>query len=277
VEKMCEVLSIKRSSYYSWVKRPECKRKKNDKELVEHIRRIHKESRETYGARRVKAQLNKENIYCGKDKVSRLMNENNIFSRLKRKFKATTYSNHKYPVAPNLLNQDFKADKPNTKWVGDITYISTDEGWLYLASIEDLFQKEVVGWSLDTRMTRKLVMSAMEQAINKHNPEPGLIFHSDRGVQYASYDYQEQLRKNQIKQSMSRKGNCFDNACGESFFASLKKDVIYGRKFKTIAEAKLEIVDYIETFYNCKRLHSSLGYKSPKEYVKDYYKNKEVA
>lgn len=235
---MCEVLNIKRSSYYAWIKRPESNRKKNDKELVEHIRRVHKESRETYGIRRIKTQLNKENIACGRDKVSKLMNENNIHSRLKRKFKATTYSNHKYPVAPNLLNQDFKAEKPNEKWVGDITYIATDEGWLYLASIEDLFQKEIVGWSLGTRMTRDLVIGAMEQAITKHRPDAGLIFHSDRGVQYASYDYQELLRKNQIQQSMSRKGNCYDNACGESFFASLKKDVIYGRKFKTIAEAK---------------------------------------
>lgn len=274
VEKMCQVFEVSRSVYYDWLKRPESKRKQNDKKLVEEIRRVHKESRQTYGARRIKAQLNKDGITCGKDKIYRLMNENNIQSKLKRKFKATTYSDHEYPVAPNLLSQDFKAEKPNEKWVGDITYISTDEGWLYLAAIEDLYSKEVVGWSLNTRMPRELTIAAMKQAIKRHRPEPGLIFHSDRGVQYAAMDYQELLRKNKIVQSMSRKGNCYDNACAESFFASLKKDVVYGRKFKTIAEAKLEVVDYIEMFYNCKRLHSSLDYKSPREYANEYYRNK---
>ena len=271
---MCQMLNIKRSAYYDWLNRAESKRKQNDNDLVKEIRRVHKESRNTYGVRRIKAQLNKENIVCGKHKISRLMNENNIHSKLKRKFKATTYSDHKYPVAPNLLNQNFKAEKPNEKKVGDIIYVGTEEGWLYLASIEDLFQKEVVGWSLNTRMTRDMTIAAMEQAIKKHRPDAGLIFHSDRGVQYAAMDYQELLSKNQIVQSMSRKGNCYDNACGESFFASLKKDLIYGKKFKTIEEAKLAIVDYIETFYNCKRLHSSLGYKSPKEYIEEYYNKK---
>ena len=180
---MCDVLEIKRSSYYGWLSRPESKRRCNDRELVGQIRRVFKDSRETYGARRIKAQLNKENISCGKQKVSRLMNENNIHSRLKRKFKATTYSDHKYPVAPNLLNQDFSTQKPNEKWVGDITYCATDEGWLYLASVEDLYTKEVVGWSLSIRMTRDLVLSAMTSGIKSHRPTTGLIFHSDRGVQ----------------------------------------------------------------------------------------------
>lgn len=249
---MCIILEIKRSSYYSWLNRPESKHKQDDEILAGHIRRVFEESRKTYGVRRIKAQLNKENIPCGRHKISRLMRENNIHSRLKRKFKATTYSDHEYPVAPNLLEQDFSTTRPYEKWVGDITYIPTEEGWLYLAAVEDLFNKEVVGWCLHTRMTRQIVITAMTNAIKKHQPGNKLIFHSDRGVQYASYDYQDLLRKNEITQSMSRKGNCYDNACGESFFASLKKDIIYGRKFKTIAEAKLEIIDYIESFYNSK-------------------------
>lgn len=269
---MCFLLNIKRSTYYNWLKRPDSQRKQDDRELVCHIRRVFEESRQTYGARRIKVQLNRENIVCRKHKVSKLMNENNIYSRLKRKFKATTYSDHQYPVAPNLLDQDFSTTKPNEKWVGDITYIGTDEGWLYLAAVEDLYDKQIVGWSLNTRMTKQLVISAMDNGIKRHSPEPGLIFHSDRGSQYASYDYQELLRTNQVAQSMSRKGNCYDNACGESFFASFKKDIVLGRKFKTIEEAKLEIIDYIESFYNCKRLHSSIGYKPPKEYREEYFK-----
>ena len=193
---MCILLNIKRSAYYSWLKRPECQRKQDDRDLVSHIRRIFQESRQTYGARRIKAQLNRESIICGKYKVSKLMNANNIYSRLGRKFKATTYSEHHYPVAPNLLEQDFSTTRPNEKWVGDITYVGTDEGWLYLAAVEDLYDKQVVGWSVNTRMTKELVITAMNNGVKRHLPEPGLIFHSDRGSQYASYDYQELLRAN---------------------------------------------------------------------------------
>jgi len=241
------------------------------------MRRIHKESYKTYGIRRIKAKLNKEGIFCGKNRIARLMRENGIFSRLKRKYKATTHSNHRFPVAPNLLNQDFKADKPNKKWVGDITYIPTDEGFLYLAGIEDLFHRKVVGWSLKDRMTKELTINALKQAIGRENPGDGLIFHSDRGSQYAAYAYQETLDKYGIRQSMSRKGNCYDNACMESFFSTLKKDMIYGRRFKTREEAKLVIIEYIETFYNCHRLHSTLGNMSPMEYECQYYYQEEVA
>jgi putative transposase len=271
VEKMCTVLDIKRSSYYSWLKRPEPKRKKDDSLLAVEIKRIHKASYGTYGSRRIKEQLKKDGIRCGKNRISRLMNENNISSRLKRKYKATTYSNHKLNVAPNLLNQDFNVDKPNKVYVGDITYIGTDEGWLYLATVVDLFNREVVGWSMDSTMTRKLIVDAFNAAVDKENPEEGLIFHSDRGVQYASYEYQDLLRGNGFLQSMSAKGCCYDNACAETFFASLKKDKLYGYKFKTRAEAKAAVVEYIELFYNPRRLHSTLGYNSPKEFKKSYY------
>lgn len=268
---MCNVLNIKRGSYYAWLKRPETGRKKEDDILTIEIKRIHKESDGTYGSRRITAQLKKEGIACGKNRVSRLMNNNNIFSKLKRKYKATTYSDHNFNVAPNLLNQDFTVDKPNKVYVGDITYIGTDEGWVYLATVVDLFNREVVGWSMDTTMTRKLVIDAFTAAVYKEKPKQGLIFHSDRGVQYASYDYQDLLKNNGFIQSMSAKGCCYDNACAESFFSSLKKDKLYGRKFKTRAEVRKAVVEYIELFYNSRRLHSTLQYKSPKEYKRDYY------
>jgi len=241
------------------------------------MRRIHKESYKTYGIRRIKAKLNKEGISCGKNRIARLMRENGVFSRLRRKYKATTNSNHRLPVAPNLLDQDFTADKPNIKWVGDITYIPTDEGFLYFSGIEDLFQRKVVGWSLGDRITKELTISSLEQAVGRENPGEGLIFHSDRGSQYAAYAYQEVLGKYCIRQSMSRKGDCYDNACMESFFSTLKKDIIYGNKFKTREEAKLVIIEYIETFYNCHRLHSTLGNMSPMEYERQYYYQEEVA
>jgi len=277
VVKMCQVLEVSRSSYYNWLKRLPSIHQKEDNILVEKMRRIHKESYKTYGIRRIKAKLNKEGIPCGKNRIARLMRENGIFSRLRRKYKATTNSNHRLPVAPNLLNQDFSADKPNTKWVGDITYIPTDEGFLYLAGIEDLFQRKVVGWSLGDRITKELTIRALEQAVGRENPDKGLIFHSDRGSQYAAYAYQDVLGKYCIRQSMSRKGNCYDNACMESFFSTLKKDIIYGRRFKTREEAKLAIIEYIETFYNCHRLHSTLGNMSPMEYERQYYYQEEVA
>jgi putative transposase len=271
---MCKVLDIKRSSYYAWLKRKPSKRSKNDVELVSEIKRIHKESYNTYGVRRIKAKLDSEGFYCGKNKVSRLMKKHGIHSKITRKFKATTYSNHNLNVAPNLLKQDFEVEHPRTVYVGDITYIGTNEGWLYLATVVDLFNREIVGWSMDSTMTRKLVIDAFNSALLKERPAEGFIFHSDRGVQYASYDYQDILRESGCRQSMSAKGCCYDNACAESFFSSLKKDIIYGRKFKTRAEAKLAIVEYIELFYNSKRLHSTLGYVSPKEFKKEYYKNK---
>lgn len=270
---MCSVLNIKRRSYYAWLKRPPSERKLNYEKIVAEIRRIHNESYCTYGARRIKAQLNNAGINCGRNKVSRLMKENNISSKITRKYKATTYSDHNYSVAPNLLKQDFTVEAPKRVYVGDITYIGTEEGWLYLATVIDLFDREVVGWSMDSTMTRKLVIDAFNASILKENPDEGFIFHSDRGVQYASYDYQDLLRNNGYIQSMSAKGCFYDNACEESFFSSLKKDFLYGRKFKTRAEARQAVVEYIELFYNSKRLHSTLGYKSPRELRKSSYDN----
>ena len=277
MQKMCEVLDLTGSGYYDWANRPESDKEKEDKKLVKEIKRIHRESHETYGVRRVTAQLNKEGVSCGKTRVGRLMRENNIYCKTRKKYKATTNSKHNYPVAPNLLKQNFEADRPDEKYVGDITYVWTDEGWLYLAGVEDLFNRELNGWKISDRMTVDITLSAMDMAIGRRVPEEGLIFHSDRGSQYAANAYKQLLKDNGIIQSMSRKGNCFDNACAESFFSSLKKDVIYGNRFRTRSEARRVIINYIEGFYNSRRLHSSLGYKSPREYINDYYRIKKKA
>lgn len=272
VEKMCRVLGVSRSAYYDWLKRPESKRQQADKSLLKAIERVHKNSRETYGIRRITAQLKKDKIPCGRNRVARLMRENHIYSCHTKKYKTTTNSNHDYNIAPNLLlKDDTIVIAPKQIWVGDITYIPTDEGWLYLAAIEDVYQRKVVGWSMDSRATRKLAINALDQAVGRERPEKGLIFHSDRGVQYAAYEYQDRLRGYGIIQSMSRRGNCYDNAYAESFFSTIKKELIYRYKFRTRAEARLAIVDYIETFYNCTRLHSALDYKTPLEYEREYY------
>jgi putative transposase len=199
------------------------------------------------------------------------MRELNLVAIQTRKFKATTNSKHSLPVAPNLLQQDFTAQTPGQKWVGDITYVPTGEGWLYLATVIDLFSRKVVGWAISKRMTKQLVIDAMKIAIANERPAVGLIFHSDRGSQYASYDFQDLLREHQIRQSMSAKGDCYDNACAESFFATIKKDLIHRRRFSTRSQATLAMVNYIVSWYNPKRIHSTLGDLSPMEFEQEYY------
>jgi len=263
---MCQVMEVSRSGYYAWIKRPESSRKIQDRELVKEIRKVHKISRGTYGSPRITRALKKKGIVCGKNRVARLMHDNGITGKTKRKYKATTNSKHNYPVAENLINQNFNIDRPNQIWAADITYIPTDEGWLYLAAIEDLFQRKIVGWAMNSTMTRQLTLDALRQAVKRYRPPAGLIHHSDRGSQYASHEYQQALRDYQFITSMSRKGNCYDNACMESFFGTLKLELIYGNRFKTRAEARQAVFEYIEVFYNRIRLHSSLGYMSPLEY-----------
>lgn len=194
------------------------------------------------------------------------MKEAGIRARQRRKFKATTNSKHDLPIAPNLLNRNFKVSSPDTAWASDITYVATDEGWLYLATTLDLSSRKIVGWSMDKRMTRKLVCDALEMALGRRQPAMGLIHHSDRGSQYASGDFRKLLDRNGMFCSMSRKGNCWDNAPMESFYHSLKTEMIYFRRFKTRAQARLEIFEFIEVFYNRKRIHSTLGYLSPEEF-----------
>lgn len=263
---MCRVFKVSRSGYYAWLKRPESRRKIQNRELLKKIRKVHKVSRGTYGSPRITKALKKEGIACGRNRVARLMRENGIAAKTKRKYKATTNSKHNYPVAENLVNQNFTVNQPNQVWVADITYIATDEGWLYLAAVEDLFQRKIVGWAMDSTMTRQLVLDALKQAVWRYQPLAGLIHHSDRGSQYASHEYQKALKDYKMIGSMSRKGNCYDNACMESFFGTLKRELIYGTRFRTRAEARQAIFEYIEVFYNRIRLHSALGYMSPVEY-----------
>jgi len=260
------VFKVFRSGYYAWLKRPESSRKSRNKELLKEILRVYKVSRGTYGSPRMTEALKKQSITCSKNRIARLMQKNGIVAKTKRKFKATTNSKHNYPVAQNLVNQNFTVSQPNEVWVADITYIPTDEGWLYLAAIEDLFQRKIVGWSMDSTMTRQLVLNALMQAKIRYRPPAGLIHHSDRGSQYASHEYQRALRDYQMVASMSRKGNCYDNACMESFFGTLKRELIWNYRFRTRAEARQAIFEYIEVFYNRIRLHSALGYMSPVEY-----------
>lgn len=263
---MCLALEVSRSGYYAWLGRGESKRALSNKELLKEIERVYRESRRTYGYLRITRKLNREGIFCSKNRVARLMRKNGIVAKTKRRFKATTDSKHDFPIATNLLKQNFYTREPNKIWVADITYIPTGEGWLYLAALADLFNREIVGWAMDKTMTRELVLKALKQAIGRKRPPGGLIHHSDQGKQYASFDYQQALKDNGIRSSMSRKGNCYDNACMESFFGTLKQELIYGNRFDTRAEACSSIFEYIEVFYNRNRLHSALEYMSPVEY-----------
>lgn len=267
---MCQVLDVLRSSYYSWLNRPQSKRNKKNEQLLKEICRVHIESQDLYGSIRITHRLNNGDIKCGKNRVARIMQQNDIQSRIKRKFRATTNSRHNYPVAPNLLDQNFQTNKINEVWVSDITYVPTDEGWLYFASIIDLHRRKVIGWPMDSTMTQQLTIDAFKQALARECPASGVIHHSDRGSQYAANGYRKLLSQNGFVQSMSRKGSCYDNACMESFFGTLKTELIYLTRFKTRAEARLAIFDYIEVFYNRIRLHSKLGYKSPTDFEKSF-------
>jgi Transposase and inactivated derivatives len=270
VSAYCRVLKVSRHGYHAWKKRDRKAVCEREKKLLEQILKAYKTGRGTYGYRRVYAHLSKSGIICSLGEVRRIMRVNGIFRKCKRKFRATTDSKHNMPVAPNLLNRGFIADSPNKAWVSDITYIWTMQGWLYLAVFIDLFHRKVVGWSMDTRMSRKLVLDAFDMAFTNCYPKQDLIVHSDRGSQYASDEFTNKLEKLGFKQSMSRKGDCWDNAVAESFFGSLKTELVHNKKYKTIAEARRDIFDYVEVFYNKERLHSTLGYMSPEEYERNH-------
>jgi transposase InsO family protein len=280
---MCRVLEVTQSGYYAWAQRPPSERSRRRSKLVTLIRAAHEKSRRTYGSPRVHATLRRDGQTCCENTVARLMREEGLKSRTKRKFKATTDSSHGLPVAANLLARDFERSGPNEVWAGDITYIPTDEGWLYLATTLDLYSRRIVGWALSERMKSQLVMDALTMAIQQRRPPAGLIHHSDRGSQYASRAFQEMLAAHRLTCSMSRKGDCYDNAVVESFFATLKRELVHlagtdrggaasadgpppSGRFKTRDEARRMIFEWIEVFYNRQRLHSSLGYKSPAEF-----------
>lgn len=230
------------------------------------------DSRKLYGSPKIHKVLIQQGIEVSEKTVARRMKAMGLKSRTVKKYKATTNSKHNMPVAENVLNQSFAAEKPNEVWMADITYIPTDEGWLYLASVEDLCTRKIAGFHMDERMTKELCLKALDQAYNLQNPDDGVMHHSDRGSQYASAKYQDRLRRYKMKGSMSRKGNCYDNACIESFHSILKKELIYLNKFKSRAEAKAKIFEYITCFYNGKRIHSSIGYLSPNQYERTFQK-----
>jgi putative transposase len=266
VSVMCSVFQVSRSGYYAWIRRPESKRHREDKELSQAIAEIHRESKAVYGSPKVHEELHRRGKRCGKNRVVRLMRKDGLYSKTKRKFRVTTDSRHSWPVAPNVLNREFKADRPNQAWACDITYIWTTEGWLYLAIVMDLFSRSIVGWSMSERITRQLAMDALSLAAKRRNPPKGLLLHSDRGSQYASEDYQALLVKYDMTCSMSRKGDCWDNAPVESFFSILKRELVFHERFQSRAQARQSIFDYIERFYNRRRIHSSLGYLTPSEF-----------
>jgi len=268
VEKMCEIYQVSRSGYYAWANRPKSKRENERAELLKHIEKIFGEFKSRYGAIRICWELSRRGIKTNRKRVAALMKISGLVAKHRRRYKVTTDSSHSHPIAPNILNRDFSVGLPDMTWLSDITYIQTDEGWLYLAATMDLYPRKIVGWSMDRSMTRRLVCNALEMGIKRSNPGKGLLHHSDRGVQYASKDFRKMLEKHGMICSMSRKGDCWDNAPMESFFHTLKTELVNYSRFKTREEAKRAIYEYIEIFYNRKRLHSSLGYLSPEEFEK---------
>ena len=262
IRRACELCKVSRSGYYQWLGRS-VKTDTDVDVLGQKVKRIFLKSRKTYGTRRIKKQLKAEGIVASRQRIGRKMAAQGLVAKARRKTRATTNSNHDYPVAPNLLGRQFDVQYPNKAWVTDITYLATSEGWLYLAIVLDLNSRMIVGWSISKRMTKELVIDALEAAVKKRNPVLGLICHSDRGSQYCSHAYQDLLQKHSYLCSMSRKGECQDNACAESFFHSLKVEWIYGESLKSRHQTKREVREYIEVFYNRQRLHSKNGYLSP--------------
>ncbi|MEO0539199.1 MAG: IS3 family transposase [Cyanobacteria bacterium P01_A01_bin.123] len=269
---MCQALGVSRSGYYAWSRHGTSTREKENEILSKQIQQIYDESRQTYGSPRIQAALAARGYPVSRGRVVRLMAQLGIRDRTKRRFRVTTHSKHGLPVAENRLNRDFTASEPDQSWVADITYIPTHAGWLYLAVIIDLFSRRVVGWSMADHMRTELVLAALESALGQRSPSVvGLLFHSDRGDQYASGDYQAALRQAKISCSMSRRGNCWDNAVAESFFGTLKSELIHPTAFLTRAAAKTAIAEWIEVFYNRQRLHSTIGYLSPVQFEEQYW------
>lgn len=266
---MCRTLMVSTSGYYGSIKRAPCDQLIRRRSIAQAAAVSYFESRRVYGYRKVYEDL-ADGVICCRETVRRVMREIGLFSRIKRKFVVTTNSNHTLAIAENILNRNFTADRPNRKWAADITYIPTKMGWLYLAVVMDLFSRRIVGWSMSDTIDSVLVQSAMRMALGRRNPDAGVIHHSDRGVQYASEDFQELLKDNKAVCSMSRKGNCWDNACVESFFGSLKNEWVKGKIYESFEDGKKDIFNYIEIFYNRKRRHKTLGYVSPVVYEEMY-------
>ncbi|HEV2680312.1 MAG TPA: IS3 family transposase [Rhodanobacter sp.] len=260
---MCRVLSASRSGYYAWRHRGPSTHQRVDLALAAHVRRVHVASGEAYGARKVWKALVAEGIPCGRHRVARVRRESGIEARRRRRFKVTHYARRHKNTAPDRLLRRFQAERPNLCWVGDVTFISTREGWLYLAVLIDLCSRKVVGWAMSHRNDEPLVSDALRMAITHRQPAAGLIHHTDRGVLYSSGNYRRLMAAHGLLPSMSRQGDCYDNACAESFFSTLKNELTHGQAFATRDAARMVIVSYIEGFYNRKRLHQTLGYRTP--------------
>ncbi len=262
---MCRVLGVSTSGHYAWRRREPSARATADARLLARIRRVHSASRGTYGSPRVHRQLRREAVRTGRKRVERLMRADGLRGRIRRRFRTTTDSNHALPVAPNTLNRQFAVESPDRVWAGDITYIPTASGWGYLAVILDLCSRMVVGWAMANHLRTELVDDALTAALGTRDPSPDLLHHSDRGCQYASSSYRQRLAEHGIAVSMSRRGDCYDNAVVESFFGTLKQELVHHARWSNLAEARAAVHDYIEVFYNRQRLHSSLNYRTPAE------------
>jgi transposase InsO family protein len=261
---MCEVLKVSRSGYYAWRTREPSPRQKDNEQLLGHIREVHTQSRRLYGSPRITAVLKEQGLKCGKNRVARIMKDSSIRAEVKkRRFRRTTDSRHNYALAANLL-----IDPSQTEgvWVSDITFVPTSEGWLYVAVVMNLKSRKIIGLSMSDNLSQELASAALRDAVGRQSPPEGLIHHSDRGRQYASYAYQELLREYRITPSMGRSGNCYDNAYVESFFGTLKTELVHGQRYCSRLEARLSIFEYVEVFYNRQRRHSALGYRSPEQY-----------
>jgi putative transposase len=263
---LCKVLDVSRSAFYAWRSRPESKQTRRRRELAGLIRVVHQGNRQTYGSPRIQQELVARGRKCSVNLVAKIMKQERIAAKTKRKFKATTRSRHRHPVAENLLERRFEQTAPNQAWVSDITYVATRQGWLYLAVVMDLYSRRIVGWATARSLSSRLVVDALQRAIQTRQPPRGLLLHSDRGCQYASDHYQHVLNRHGIRCSMSRKANCWDNAVIESFFRTLKTELVYWEDFHSPEQATRSLFEYIECFYNARRRHSTLGYLSPVDY-----------
>ena len=266
VEKMAEVLGVARSGYYAWLDGKESARALEEKELIEQIRKIQGEVRHSYGSPRMREELLRRGRHVGKNRVARIMRENALGPQPKKRFVVTTHSKDGQEVAENIVNRNFEASAANRVWVSDITYVATAEGWMYLCIVLDLYSRRVAGWSLSCELSAELVLTAVVMAAIRRRPPRGLLFHSDRGVQYTSGQFEKFAKGHGFIQSMSRKGDCWDNACAETFFKTLRAELIRDKIYRSREEARRAIFEYVEIFYNRKRLHSYLGYLTPTEY-----------
>ena len=263
---MCRALGVSRSGYYQWESQERSRRQAENDRLAFEIKRVYDKNRGVYGSPRITEELKEMGFICSRNRIARLMNLHGIVAKTKKKFKVTTHSKHLLPLAKDRVKRNFYPERPNQLWGSDITYISTAEGWLYLAVVMDLYSRKIVGWSMKDRLYREIVLEALNQALGQRNPKPGLIFHSDHGVQYASKEFRAALKARGILSSMSRTGNCYDNACLESFFHTLKTELVYDRQYFTRKEAQNSIFEYIEVFYNRQRRHSLLNHRSPAQF-----------